>query len=58
MIRMTNVPNVNYKFFAIPLVVMLATTILSGGFIITAYAHDKKVKVGCKDLAHLSRLCL
>jgi hypothetical protein len=48
---MTNTTNVNYKFLAIPLAVMLATTILSGGFIITAYAHDKKVKVGCKDLA-------
>jgi hypothetical protein len=51
MIRMTNAPNVNYKFFAIPLVVMLTITILSGGFIITGYAHNKKVKVGCKDLA-------
>ena len=40
---MTNTTNVNYKFLAIPLAVMLATTILSGSFIITAYAQDKKV---------------
>jgi hypothetical protein len=40
----------NFKLLGIPLAVLLTITIISAGFTNSAYAHDNKVKVGCKDL--------
>lgn len=42
----------NYKVIGIPLAILLAVTIISAGFTTnSAFAHSKKAKVSCYDLA-------
>jgi hypothetical protein len=48
---MNNTININHKFSAVPLAILLAITIVSsGGFVGWVYAHEN-LKVDCKDLA-------